>query len=70
VFCILKIVRFHPCSIFKKSRIILLIFLPHLSFSSPPHPPFGHLLLKEKEKGNGILFEERPGFSSFIIFGN
>jgi hypothetical protein len=48
----------------------LLIFLPHLSFSSPPHPPFGHLLLKEKEKGNGILFEERPGFSSFIIFGN
>ena len=31
---------------------------PHLSFSSLPHPPFGHLLLKEKEKGNGILFEE------------
>jgi hypothetical protein len=28
-----------------------------ISGPSPPHPPFGHLLLKEKEKGNEVLFK-------------
>jgi hypothetical protein len=41
---------------------------PHLSFSSPPHPPFGHLLLKEKEKGKRILFEETVLWCNAMLF--
>jgi len=33
---------------------------------SPPHPPFEHLLLEEKGKGNGICFE--GGRALFFYF--
>jgi hypothetical protein len=33
----------------------------------PPHPPFGHLLLKEKEKGILAFLEDFRGLSFLAV---